>query len=94
MGEEQFMEVQNVTYKLTNIVAWIFDKNIWKQSLNCFFAGFAQYTIIPARYCYQLKTNLDVDRACLLERKGLYMQSTSLRFIVICVYDTRFASKR
>lgn len=35
--------------------------------------GCAQYTIIPARYCYQLKTNLDVDRACLLERKKAFV---------------------
>lgn len=35
--------------------------------------GCAQYTIIPARYCYQLKKNLDVDRACLLERKKAFV---------------------
>ena len=45
------------------------------------FTGFAQYTIIPARYCYKLKTNLDVDKACLLERKRLNVQITSLRFM-------------
>lgn len=56
----------------------IFESNL----LDVFSAGFAQYTIIPARYCYKLKTNLDVNRACLLERKRLNVQIISLRFIV------------
>ncbi|CAH3164262.1 unnamed protein product [Porites evermanni] len=52
------------------------------QNLNQFghgrgtiYGGFAQYTIIPAHYCYQLKTNLDVDRACLLEPFGVAHQA-------------------
>lgn len=71
------------------IVIRISDSNL----LDVFSAGFAQYTIIPARYCYKLKTNLDVNRACLLERKKLYMQISSLRFIVVnyCDYNIRVA---
>ena len=61
----------------------VVNKKFESYLLDPFFAGFAQYTIIPARYCYKLKTNLDVRRACLLERKRFYMQITSLRFIVI-----------
>ncbi|XP_022780397.1 uncharacterized protein LOC111321701 isoform X1 [Stylophora pistillata] len=52
------------------------------QNLNQFghgrgtiYGGCAQYTIIPAQYCYQLKTNLDVDRACLLEPFGVAHQA-------------------
>ncbi|KAM7430023.1 hypothetical protein ABFA07_019211 [Porites harrisoni] len=52
------------------------------QNLNQFghgrgtiYGGFAQYTIIPAHFCYLLKTNLDVDRACLLEPFGVAHQA-------------------
>ena len=34
-----------------------------------FFLGFSQYSIIPARYAYILKTDLDSELACLLERE-------------------------
>ena len=64
------------------VVIRIFESNLL---VNVFFAGFAQYTIIPARYCYKLKTNLDLNRACLLERKILDVQITGLRFIVIII---------
>lgn len=32
-------------------------------------AGFSEYSIIPARYAYILKTDLDPELACLLERE-------------------------
>ena len=32
-------------------------------------SGCAQFTIIPAKYCYILKTDIDSTKACLLERK-------------------------
>lgn len=37
--------------------------------ISLFILGCSQYTIIPARYAYRLKTDLDDDAACLLERK-------------------------
>ena len=85
MEEERFMEVKKLLSVLvTSQIQWhellirIFESNL----LDVFSAGFAQYTIIAARYCYKLKTNLDVNRACLLERKRLNVQIISLRFIV------------
>lgn len=49
----------------------------------CFLVGFAQYTIIPARYCYQLKTNLHTDKACLLERKLERMLTPVMMMMII-----------
>ena len=68
MEMEQSMEVCFIW-----ILYWPTDlyKVDWKY-IFLLLSGCCQYTIIPARYAYVLKTDISDNAACLLERKKIF----------------------
>ena len=55
------------------------------------YGGCSEYTIVPAKYAYLLKTDIDDTKAAILERK-LYICSLSCGFIRVYFPSTRCCS--
>lgn len=88
---------QGWDYNYSNdIVQWSVDLKHICQNLNQFgygkgtkHGGLSEYTIIPARYAYLLKTPLEDAKAAILERKSgrIIVEAVLFSSIIICEHS-------